>query len=46
VHQVDHVHFHMIPKPNKEEGLGVGWPQTKPDQATLKALSEELKAKM
>lgn len=23
---VDHVHFHMIPKPNEKEGLGVGWP--------------------
>ncbi len=23
---VFHVHFHIIPKPNAEEGLGVGWP--------------------
>jgi hypothetical protein len=36
----------MIPKPNQEEGLGIGWPQTKPDQDSLKALLEELKAKM
>jgi hypothetical protein len=36
----------MIPKPNQEEGLGIGWPATKPDQASLKALFEELKAKM
>src|SRR6185369_13223445 len=23
---VDHVHFHIIPKPNETEGLGVKWP--------------------
>src|SRR5271155_1160499 len=23
---VYHVHFHIIPKPNKSEGLGIGWP--------------------
>lgn len=23
---VDHVHFHIIPKPSAREGLGVGWP--------------------
>ena len=23
---VFHVHFHIIPKPNVEQGLGVGWP--------------------
>jgi len=23
---VAHVHFHIIPKPNEREGLGVGWP--------------------
>lgn len=23
---VDHVHFHIIPKPSAGEGLGVGWP--------------------
>lgn len=26
-HQVvQHVHFHIIPKPNAREGLGIGWP--------------------
>jgi histidine triad (HIT) family protein len=26
-HQVVmHVHFHIIPKPNAQEGLGIGWP--------------------
>jgi len=44
--EVDHVHFHMIPKPNKEEGLTVGWPQKKTDMDSLKALFAEIKAKM
>lgn len=46
-HQVvDHVHFHMIPKPSEAQGLGVGWPQQPTDMDALKALFEELKAKM
>lgn len=40
------VHFHMIPKPNAEEGLGIGWPTQKPGMDALKSLQEELKAKM
>ena len=23
---IAHVHFHIIPKPNRQEGLGIGWP--------------------
>jgi len=46
-HQVvDHVHFHMIPKPNDQEGLGIGWPATTTDMDKLKELFEELKSKM
>ncbi|KAI0002376.1 HIT domain-containing protein [Xylariaceae sp. FL0662B] len=46
-HQVvDHVHFHMIPKPSEEQGLVIGWPQQQTDMDALKALSEEIKAKM
>lgn len=46
-HQVvQHVHFHMIPKPNETEGLGVGWPQQKTDMDKLKALFEDIKSKM
>ncbi|KAJ0169013.1 Hit family protein 1 [Colletotrichum tanaceti] len=46
-HQVvDHVHFHMIPKPNETEGLGVGWPQQQTDMDKLKALFEDIKSKM
>ncbi len=26
---VPHVHFHIIPKPNEREGLGIGWPAGK-----------------
>jgi len=46
-HQVvDHVHFHMIPKPNEQEGLGIGWPAQQTDMDKLKQLHETLKAKM
>ncbi|PHH56280.1 Hit family protein 1 [Ceratocystis fimbriata CBS 114723] len=44
--QVDHVHFHMIPKPTAEEGLVVGWPSQPTDMERLKVLYEEVKAKM
>ncbi|EME40083.1 hypothetical protein DOTSEDRAFT_137471 [Dothistroma septosporum NZE10] len=44
--EVDHVHFHYIPKPNQEEGLQIGWPQQKGDMDQLKKLFEEIKAKM
>jgi diadenosine tetraphosphate (Ap4A) HIT family hydrolase len=44
--EVDHVHFHMIPKPNQTEGLGVNWPMQKGDMESLKKLQEELKSKM
>jgi len=39
-HQVvPHVHFHIIPKPNAQEGLGIGWPTGKigADAAALAA---------
>ena len=35
---VFHVHFHIIPKPSSDEGLGVGWPSGKlADGETLAA---------
>jgi histidine triad (HIT) family protein len=38
---VFHVHFHIIPKPNESEGLGVGW---KPGKLTDgEKLAEELR---
>ncbi|KAK4549251.1 hypothetical protein LTR36_007710 [Oleoguttula mirabilis] len=46
-HQVvDHVHIHMIPKPNEQEGLGISWPQQQGNKENLQKLQEELKAKM
>jgi diadenosine tetraphosphate (Ap4A) HIT family hydrolase len=44
--EVEHVHFHMIPKPNSQEGLGIGWPTQKPEMDDLKNYYEELKAKL
>ncbi|KAI0036294.1 HIT-like protein [Vararia minispora EC-137] len=46
--EVDHVHFHVIPKPSltDDEGLVVGWPAKKADMDELKALHEELKGKL
>ncbi|OAL20607.1 hypothetical protein AYO22_08616 [Fonsecaea multimorphosa] len=44
--EVDHVHFHLIPKPNDAEGLGIGWPAKKVEMDDLKRLYEEVKAKM
>jgi len=48
-HQVvDHVHFHVIPKPSEsdEEGLVIGWPTHATDHDALKSLHEELKGKL
>ena len=44
--EVDHVHFHMIPKPNEKEGLGIGWPAQKMDMEELKKYFQEVKSKM
>ncbi|KAF8459522.1 HIT-like domain-containing protein [Terfezia claveryi] len=43
---VPHVHVHMIPKPNEQEGLGISWPVQQTDMDKLKALHAEIKAKM
>lgn len=44
--EVDHVHFHMIPKPNSTEGMSIGWPQQKTDMDKLKELLADIKSKM
>lgn len=44
--EVDHVHFHMIPKPNQQEGLGIGWPASETNMEKLKTYFNEVKAKM
>ncbi len=41
---VFHVHFHIIPKPNADEGLRIGWPAGKLDHETGAALAERLRA--
>ncbi|KAK4131495.1 HIT-domain-containing protein [Trichocladium antarcticum] len=44
--EVGHVHFHMIPKPNAKEGLGISWPQQPTDMDKIKALFDEVKPKV
>lgn len=44
--EVDHVHFHFIPKPNESEGLGIRWPQQQASKEQLTKLCEDLKSKM
>lgn len=44
--EVDHVHVHVIPKPNKEEGLGIEWNQLSPGKERLQKLLDEIKSKM
>lgn len=40
---VFHVHFHIIPKPNADEGLGVDWPAQKLDQDEAKTLAQAIR---
>jgi histidine triad (HIT) family protein len=43
-HQVvQHVHFHIIPKPDRNQGLGIGWPAKGLD-ADAAALAEKIRA--
>ncbi|ODQ81797.1 hypothetical protein BABINDRAFT_6445 [Babjeviella inositovora NRRL Y-12698] len=42
--EVDHVHFHMIPKVDAATGLGVEWPAQETDFEKLGALHKELTA--
>lgn len=41
---IPHVHFHIIPKPNAREGLGVGWPATSLDSQAAAALAAKIAA--
>ncbi|KAE9396127.1 putative HNT1-adenosine 5`-monophosphoramidase [Gymnopus androsaceus JB14] len=46
-HQVvNHVHFHVIPKPNTEEGLVIGWPTKEMSKEELQVVYDELKEKL
>ncbi|KAL1935008.1 hypothetical protein VTP01DRAFT_4148 [Rhizomucor pusillus] len=40
---VPHVHFHVIPKPNKEQGLGITWKPCKQPQNEIQKLYEDIK---
>jgi histidine triad (HIT) family protein len=39
---VFHVHFHVIPRPDENQGLGVRWPARPIDHAEAKLLAERL----
>ncbi|KAI1798388.1 HIT-like domain-containing protein [Ganoderma leucocontextum] len=43
---VFHVHFHVIPKPNETEGLGVGWPRVEQPKEVLAKTLEQLISKL
>jgi len=47
---VDHVHFHVVPKPNEKEGmiftLDTNWPMTSPSMEELAKVAEKLKLKL
>ena len=43
---ITHVHFHIIPKPNPREGLGIGWPQKTLDSKAAAALAEKIASKV
>jgi histidine triad (HIT) family protein len=39
---IDHVHFHIIPKPSPREGLGVGWPMSTLDPTAGAGLAKDI----
>jgi histidine triad (HIT) family protein len=41
---IAHVHFHIIPKPNSREGLGIGWPMSSLDPRAGAMLAEKIAA--
>jgi histidine triad (HIT) family protein len=41
---IAHVHFHVIPKPNAREGLGIGWPLKGLDREAGNALAAKIAA--
>lgn len=44
--EVDHVHFHLIPKRDEATGLVVGWPATETDFPKLGELHKQLQAQL
>ncbi|KAI7894896.1 HIT-like domain-containing protein [Mucor mucedo] len=43
---VPHVHFHIIPKPDKETGLGVRWNPIKKDMADIQSTYDDIMKKL
>ncbi len=43
---VFHVHFHIIPKPDEQSGLGLGWPAGKLDPAKGAELAAKIVAEL
>jgi len=41
---IAHVHFHIIPKPNPRDGLGIGWPARGLDRDAAAALARKIAA--
>ena len=41
---IEHVHFHIIPKPNAREGLGIGWPARGADREAAAVLAKKIAA--
>jgi diadenosine tetraphosphate (Ap4A) HIT family hydrolase len=44
--EVDHVHFHLIPKRDEQSGLVVGWPAQPTDFDKLGKLHQELQSRL
>jgi len=43
---VPHVHFHIIPKPDQETGLGVRWNSAKLDPARAASLADRVRSNL
>jgi diadenosine tetraphosphate (Ap4A) HIT family hydrolase len=43
---VPHVHFHIIPKPGDDEGLGIGWPARNLDADAGAKLAAKLRERI
>lgn len=39
---VQHVHFHIIPRPNQQQGLNMQWPAAKLEPADAAALAQQI----
>jgi histidine triad (HIT) family protein len=39
---IAHVHFHIIPKPNPRDGLGIGWPAKGLDREAAATLAKKI----